>query len=295
MPALAHLRPGHDETLIARLAAEDLLEPEAREARVLVASCPACAELETDLRSIMAATATLPTPRRTRDFRLTDADAARLRRTGWRRLVGRFGDPRLAFTRPLATGLVTLGIAGLVFAAAPSFLSTIGAGGAASALAPTGGDLVAVPAASGLDSNAFGPAVGQTAPGGDTAIPGSSIRIATLPPESGQSPAASVAYVGASAGPPGAGTLEASGVPPAPSAPVPASASANPQFGTTGGGTPSQASVGPVLDQNLGVGKSATGEPSDSGVSTWLIAISVVLLAGGLGLFVLRWLARRPT
>ncbi|MGH2463848.1 MAG: hypothetical protein ACRDGI_00155, partial [Candidatus Limnocylindrales bacterium] len=109
MPAFTDHSSDHDETLIARLAAGDLDESEAGRARALVASCPACAEIESDLRSIIAATAALPAPRRSRDFRLTEADAIRLRGTAWRRFVGRFGGPRLAFTRPLATGLVALG------------------------------------------------------------------------------------------------------------------------------------------------------------------------------------------
>ena len=95
-----------------------------------MAGCPACAELLADLRAIATATAALPAPRRTRDFRLTDADAARLRPAGWRGLVARFGSPSFAFTRPLAAGLATLGIAGLLFATIP-----LGFGGATS-LAP---------------------------------------------------------------------------------------------------------------------------------------------------------------
>jgi len=84
MPAFAHSRPDHDETLVARLAAGDVDERERTTATVQLAACPACAQLHDDLRSIMAATADLPAPRRTRDFELTEADAARLRRTGWR-------------------------------------------------------------------------------------------------------------------------------------------------------------------------------------------------------------------
>ena len=57
MPASVHTRPDHDETLIARLAADDVSTSEAAQAQQLVASCPACAELHADLRSIMAATA----------------------------------------------------------------------------------------------------------------------------------------------------------------------------------------------------------------------------------------------
>ncbi len=127
---------GHDETLIAGLAAADLTDPETAVARALVASCPDCAQLHEDLGAIMAATAALPAPRRTRDFQLTEADAARLRPSGWRRLAAGFGRPRLALGRPLAGGLVALGIAGLIVSASPAIFGSTGpaeAGGAAAA------------------------------------------------------------------------------------------------------------------------------------------------------------------
>jgi len=137
----AHTRADHDETLIAGLAAGDLDQREAAEARALVAGCPACARLEADIRSIMAATTALPVPQRIRDFRLTEADAARLRPSGWRRILEPFARPRLAFTRPLAGGLVTLGIAGLILASIPTGAAPAGeaatAGDAAGPAAPS--------------------------------------------------------------------------------------------------------------------------------------------------------------
>ena len=105
MPYLPHSSPDHDETLIARLAVDDLADRRARRpARPrLVADCPACAELLADLRAIAAATAALPAPRRTRDFRLTEADAARLRPPAGAALVARFGSPTLRL-HPAARG-----------------------------------------------------------------------------------------------------------------------------------------------------------------------------------------------
>ena len=151
----------------------------------------------------MAATAGLPAPRRTRDFRLTDADAARLRQTRWRRLLGRFGDPRLAFTRPLATGLVTLGIAGLVLASAPSFaaLGGIGSAGAAPAFAP-------VPGAPEGASASGQPRTDQGLPGsGSAALPGpGAVSGPTAGPVGSPSPQVPI---GRRCG----GTVEHSGVP----------------------------------------------------------------------------------
>ena len=69
-------------------------------------------------RRLRGATAALPAPARTRDYRLTDADAARLRPTQWRRLVGWLGAPR-STVRPIAGALATLGIAGLLLSTTP--------------------------------------------------------------------------------------------------------------------------------------------------------------------------------
>lgn len=120
MPFLPHVRPDHDETLVARLATDDLAARELEVVRVQVDECPACAELLADLISITAATARLPGPQRTRDYRLTEADAARLRPPGWRGLLARLGSPGFAFVKPLAGGLTALGVAGLILASLPS-------------------------------------------------------------------------------------------------------------------------------------------------------------------------------
>ena len=67
--------------------------------------------------------------RRSRDFRLSAADAARLRGGRWRRLVRTLGLPAWN-PRPLAAVFTTLGIAGLLIAVLP-FIS-LGSAGSAS-------------------------------------------------------------------------------------------------------------------------------------------------------------------
>lgn len=283
MPALTHRSSDHDETLIARLAAGDLTEAEAGRARALVAACPACAQVEADIRSIIAATERLPAPHRTRDFRLTDADATRLRRTGWRRLLGRFGEPRLAFTRPLATGLVALGIAGLVFASAPSFLQ---AGGAATAAqAPVAGGLSGLPASSNADASATGIEYGPGAAGGvDGGEPAASAPVP--PPLTVPSPAASVASADASAGP-------AASNPPAD---VSSATAAPPPVGIRNlASVPASAAPAPVFNANPGVGKSTGGAAEAPSGPSALVLVSLVLLLVGAALFILRWAARRAT
>ncbi len=105
---------GHDRYLIAAFATDDLTGAELTDATALVARCQDCAALLADLRSIASATAELPVPARTRDFRLSEEDARRLRPGGWRQVVGFLAGPRLAFAKPLATALTTIGLAGRV-------------------------------------------------------------------------------------------------------------------------------------------------------------------------------------
>lgn len=250
---LAHTGADHDESLIAGLAAGDLDQREAAEARALAAACPACARLEADISSIMAATTALQAPKRSRDFRLTEADAARLRPTGWRRILEPFARPRLAFTRPLAGGLVTLGIAGLILASIPT-------GAAPAGEAATAGDAAgaAAPALSSQASQQFAPASAY----GNLAEPSQAGPVQPQPAASDNRPAAgSVASAAA-----GSVASAAAGVPPAGAA------------GSTKSTTSPSGSTAVV----------ATG----SGVSPLALG-SIVLLALGLGLFVLRWAATR--
>jgi len=122
----------HDLLLVAAFAAGDLGEADRERAELLASTCAECALLAADLRAIATATAALPPRTRPRDFALRPEDASRLQGRGWRRLLGLLAGPRAAALRPLATGLTTLGIAGLLLAALPP----IQLGGAASA--PTG-------------------------------------------------------------------------------------------------------------------------------------------------------------
>ena len=132
-PAADHA--AHDPELVAahldgRLAAADRDRVDG-----WLADCGACAELRRDIEDLVLATRALPTPSRPRDFSLTPEDARRARAGGWRRFVAAIGSPRDAFSRPLAVGLTTMGIAGLLIANAPSFL-TVGGGATAGAPAP---------------------------------------------------------------------------------------------------------------------------------------------------------------
>ncbi len=256
MPYLPHTRPDHDESLIARLAVDDLDPREASDARRLVAECPACAELLTDLRLIASATAALPAPSRTRDFRLTEADAARLRPGGWRGLVARFGSPGFAFTKPLATGLATLGIAGLILASLPGSIGGSAASAPEAGLGTTAGPVQA------QDAGPL-PAVGVAPPMAGPEV-ASSAKAAPSP---------GAAYGGAAATDQGNGSRDGSASPAAAAA-----APTNPAAST---------GVDRAAITNGSSGSSPTPAPSP------LAALSVTLLLAGLALFGLRLLAAR--
>ena len=262
----------HDELTIVAYAAGDLHGAEFANATELVASCPACARLVDELSSIRAALASLPVPHRTRDFRLTEADAARLRPTGWRRLVVALASPRLAFTQPLAAGLATLGIAGLLLATIPSalpagssgVLSSVGAfvAGEAGSSSSASADQVAAPAGA-LPSAASGVVGGAPATAEPSAAP------LTEPSAAAPVPAPSLE----------AGALTQSAPPAAPSA-EPGSRNAT---STEGSGTTEAAKSVPIPPS-----------AAETGLSPLTLG-SIVLLVAGAGLFLLRWTARRLT
>src|SRR5687768_4470558 len=83
----------HDLMLIAALAARtpDLTDVQTAAAHDQLASCDSCATLLADLVALQIALPMTSTPARPRDFTLTPADAARLRRGGWRRILGLIG------------------------------------------------------------------------------------------------------------------------------------------------------------------------------------------------------------
>lgn len=106
----------HDPILVAALAAGDLAGTDRDLALDQTRTCADCRTLHDDLVALARATASVPPPiaTRPRDFRLTPADAARLRPMGWRRFVAAFTAPRLTVARPLGVGLTTLGLVGLL-------------------------------------------------------------------------------------------------------------------------------------------------------------------------------------
>ncbi len=252
----------HDSILVASLADHSLPASERTAAETLVAACSQCADLHADLLALWAATRAMPTPARPTDYTLTQRDAVRLHSGGWRRFVAILGTSRDALSRPLAVGLTTLGLAGLLVANVPSFSFLSGAATSA-------------------------PMVGAPADGGGAVDFGDGSTIL------GASAAAEAA---ASAAPPAPDTLNGSA--------IRASAAPAPVLGPVfeAGATPPPDTQGATNGSSKGQG-GAPGRARDTtndllysqevgGISP-LIVLSLAFLLAGLGLFLLRWTARR--
>ena len=92
--------------------------------------CTRCVRLYVDLMAVNAALPMSAVPLRPRSYTLTVDDARRLRPPGWREWWSAVGSARDTVTRPLAVGLTTLGVVGLLLTATPTL--SLGSGGAAS-------------------------------------------------------------------------------------------------------------------------------------------------------------------
>lgn len=101
----------HDALLVAQLAAGDALEAgQQAQAAWLVANCGACAQLAADLRAVSGAVAWEPVPRRHRDLRISPEQAVRARGGVLDRFVRRLAMPQSSTLRPAAAGVMSLGL-----------------------------------------------------------------------------------------------------------------------------------------------------------------------------------------
>lgn len=141
-PAASADHAAHDLLLVAEAADRGGRLPHG------LADCQECATLHDDLLAIAAATGTAATPSRPRDFALTETDAQRLRAPAWRRWLSGIGTPRDTLTRPLAIGLTTLGLAGLLMATLPATFPGLGSSASQETLSAVGGPVGGAAAAS---------------------------------------------------------------------------------------------------------------------------------------------------
>jgi len=266
-PASDHA--SHDTILVSSLADHSLPVTERAAAEALVASCTQCADLQADLLALRAATRAMPTPARPNDYTLTESDAARLRSGGWRRFVTILGTSRDALSRPLAIGLTTLGLAGLLVTAAPALMI----GGASSAAAPT----VAAPA-----GDAAAATDDESTKLGAVAVPQASAAAAArsaAPAPGGISGSAVGQSAAPAAVPPQAAIAD--GATQQPGTEAYTNGTERAQAGTTGGKSQEPEGTSDLLAaQEIG------------GVSP-LPVLSVAFLVAALALFALRWTARR--
>jgi hypothetical protein len=247
----------HDLLAVAALADRDATGEEAARAQAQVDTCTECATLQVELVSLASATHTLPAVQRPRDFQLRPEDAQRLRPNRVRRLFGAFGTPRDGFSRPLALGLTTLGLAGLLLGFLPGTLSFGSAGSAAG-----GPEAGSAPQQEVQQSLGAAASAAPAAPAEDGA-----------PAAAGDASAKPAAGEGFGSG---YGTIAAP-------APAPTGADTFNQRDESDGG--------PVAI--AGERDSLTSLSEDSTGVSQLIVISGTLLIVGLGLFALRWTSRR--
>jgi hypothetical protein len=287
----------HDLVQVAALAADDLEGTERTAIEAIVARCSPCRLLFDDLRSIAHATAALPAVPRTRDFRISHEDAARLRPVGWRRFLAAFSGARLGIPRSVAIGLTTVGVAGLVFSAIP----TGGLAGLGSSVAAPFGfgqdsgrsPLTAVGAAVGTPGGTFiAPGVVAQGPAAASAAPSAAASAAVAPPALLPTPVPG----GPTAGPAGGGTTGSS-------TPAPTNATtkndvspgpSQPDTAVTGAGPGASDRSAPAP----GIGAGVPGVPEAGG--TWgsgggpspLAIGSAICLLVGLGLLLARRVGR---
>ncbi len=205
--------------------------------------------------ALSAAVKALPTPLRPREFTLTPADAERLRVSGWRRLIAAIGSSKDAFSRPLALGFTTLGLAGLLLSS------------------------VSLPFGGATSGQRTLETVG--APAGDSAAGSATQEFAAE--ASGAPVAPEVSGPAMAATGPSAAPSEATQLAPAPS---PGEAAPDVLFE---GGESSPLPGEPQADRNL---YSAFDADGSLGPSPMFLAAAILFVIG-LGLFGLRWTARR--
>ena len=261
-PALDHAT--HDRLLIAADLDGTLDARDTGRVQEWLAACSACATLRSDFETLAVATRMLPTPPRPRDFSLTESDAERVRGRSWglRRALAAFDSPRASFTRPLAVGLTTMGLAGLLIANIPS-VALFGAAGAAPMAAQTE-----------MSTDVAAPAL--LAPAA-SAVPAAGAAGAAGSPAAIQGPAASPETDTAGEAAPGA------------------SAASRDAYANSGAATGSESTGSGSAGSDSAKGSAPYESPGSDPVGgpSFLVLASAALLLTGLALAFLRWWARR--
>ncbi|MEP7378191.1 MAG: hypothetical protein ABI725_01365 [Chloroflexota bacterium] len=100
----------HDRLLVARFAVGDASGAQEHEARDLVRRCSECAALAADITAISTSVAQLPAAPRSRDFRFTSDQAARMRGSRFDRWLRTISGSGWATVRPVAAVALSVGL-----------------------------------------------------------------------------------------------------------------------------------------------------------------------------------------
>lgn len=225
MPSHPSSHGGHDVLILAAAADHDP-EPETLAlVERMTRECTECAAIAADLRSLARGLAELPPEAPApRDFRITDVQAARLRRGGFlRRLLEPFGVDGLPGLKPLANALTVVGLAGILLTNLPVSLLP-GAGSAAAPLdqdRSTAGGAYEAPASAAPEA-VTAPSGGNAGPGVKNGSPAPSADVVAPPQASGGDTSGRTSAAPLAPGDAGAngGIGAVHGTPPAPDLPA---------------------------------------------------------------------------
>jgi hypothetical protein len=137
-PQLPDAHRLHDRLLIARAVGEDLDPLDRAAADALLEACTGCRVLAAELRALRFSASELPAARRPRDFRLTQAQADRLRGGALQRFLAPLGGPAFGFLQPLAGAAIAIGLGLLVVTSIPLGLGGSAASGPQAEMAGSG-------------------------------------------------------------------------------------------------------------------------------------------------------------
>ena len=296
---LNHDHDRHDRLLVTRFAMGDAYPAEVAQAKELTQRCADCAALAADIRLIAARASELPEVRRPRDFRISAAQAERLRGSWLDRLLRPFSAPGWGVARPLAGAALVVGLSLAVIGGLPLGVASSGAADTVTfGASQQSTNAPAVP-------NQQPPEIAQgpQTPPADSVSPGNVNHVspASTPagPESAPTaqtrPMATMASADNALGSPG-GNKETTAAPAsaAPIAAATAPAPPAPAASQNIGGIVAQAgpSLGPqpapVTDQ-----RQATPAAAPSSDGTLLEVIGILLALIALAVLAIAWVARR--
>ena len=292
----------HDRLLVTRFAVGDAYPGEVELAKELVRHCADCAALAADIRLIAARTADLPVVRRPRDFRISAAQAERLRGSWLERLLRSFSAPGWGLARPLASAALVVGLSLAVIGALP--LGVASSGAADTLTVPATGQPVGAPPVApnqqpsqiGNQTRASSPPEFETTGGASPASTGGVPAVGPLPAPTAQTrPAATLSASDSSVESPANGKHDTA----APATPEPVTAATAPAAPLPSPTQKVAVVVPPAAPSVAPQPAPATNDQivapaaAPSSDRTLLESIGICLALFALAILLIAWLARR--